>query len=118
MATHNYLPSLKPLLVSFGETMLRLAPPGFRAIPPIVSVCRHVRVRRWGSQRRCRFHKENEEHGFVDITHAKRDFAVGHVLHIIASHVCVAVNLHEYVYGIRGEQVETVWKVEGRGKLQ
>jgi D-serine deaminase-like pyridoxal phosphate-dependent protein len=66
----------------------------------------------------CAFHKENEEHGFVDITHAKRDFAVGDVLHIIPSHVCVAVNLHEYVYGIRREQVETVWKVEGRGKLQ
>jgi hypothetical protein len=30
----------------------------------------------------------------------------------------VAVNLHEQVYGIRGEQVEEVWRVEGRGKLQ
>jgi len=28
------------------------------------------------------------------------------------------VNLHEQVYGIRGETVEKVWKVEGRGKLQ
>ena len=66
----------------------------------------------------CAFHKENEEHGYIDITRAKRSFAVGDRLHIIPAHVCVAVNLHEYVYGKRGEQVEAVWKVEGRGKLQ
>jgi hypothetical protein len=30
----------------------------------------------------------------------------------------VAVNLHETIYGIRGEEVEQTWKVEGRGKLQ
>ena len=66
----------------------------------------------------CAFHRENEEHGYVDVTRANREFAVGDRLHIIPSHVCVVVNLHEYVYGIRGEQVESVWKVEGRGKLQ
>ena len=64
------------------------------------------------------FFRENEEHGYVDVTQAKRDFAVGEQLHIIPAHVCTAVNLHEYVYGTRGTQVEQVWKVEGRGKLQ
>ncbi len=66
----------------------------------------------------CAFHRENEEHGYIDITRAKRDFEVGQRLHIIPSHVCVAVNLHETVYGTRGDRVEQVWKVEGRGKLQ
>jgi D-serine deaminase-like pyridoxal phosphate-dependent protein len=65
-----------------------------------------------------RFHKMNEEHGFVDLTHADRAFAVGERVHIIPNHICVVVNLHEQVYGIRGDQVEEVWKVEGRGKLQ
>ena len=65
-----------------------------------------------------RFHKMNEEHGFVDLTHAERTFAVGDRVHVIPNHICVAVNLHEQIYGIRGEQVEEVWKVEGRGKLQ
>jgi D-serine deaminase-like pyridoxal phosphate-dependent protein len=37
---------------------------------------------------------------------------------IIPNHVCVAVNLHEYVYGVRKNTVEQTWKVEGRGKLQ
>jgi hypothetical protein len=28
------------------------------------------------------------------------------------------VNLHERVYGLRGDRVEEVWSVDGRGKLQ
>jgi D-serine deaminase-like pyridoxal phosphate-dependent protein len=64
------------------------------------------------------FRNMNEEHGYVDITRAEREFAVGDRVHIIPNHICAAVNLHEQAYGIRGDQVEKVWKVEGRGKLQ
>lgn len=64
------------------------------------------------------FVRLNEEHGYIDITKSKREFAVGDRLHIIPSHICVAVNLHEQVYGKRGYHVEETWKVEGRGKLQ
>jgi D-serine deaminase-like pyridoxal phosphate-dependent protein len=65
-----------------------------------------------------RFHKMNEEHGFVDVTGVDRTFAVGDRVHIIPNHICVAVNLHERIYGLRGGQVEETWTVEGRGKLQ
>jgi D-serine deaminase-like pyridoxal phosphate-dependent protein len=65
-----------------------------------------------------RFHKMNEEHGFVDLTRAETSFQVGDRVHIVPNHICVAVNLHEQVYGLRGDQVEEVWRVEGRGKLQ
>lgn len=65
-----------------------------------------------------RFHKMNEEHGFIDITHAERGFSVGDRVHVIPNHICVAVNLHEKVYGIREGEVEAVWTVDGRGKLQ
>ncbi len=65
-----------------------------------------------------RFHKMNEEHGFIDVTRAERSFSVGDRVRVIPNHICVAVNLHEQVYGVRGDQVEEVWKVEGRGKLQ
>ena len=65
-----------------------------------------------------RFHKMNEEHGYIDITRAEREFNIGDRVRIIPNHICVAVNLHEQMYGIRGDQVEEVWKVEGRGKLQ
>jgi D-serine deaminase-like pyridoxal phosphate-dependent protein len=65
-----------------------------------------------------RFHKMNEEHGYIDLTNAEREFTVGDRVRIIPNHICVAVNLHEQVYGIRGDRVEEVWRVEGRGKLQ
>jgi D-serine deaminase-like pyridoxal phosphate-dependent protein len=65
-----------------------------------------------------RFHKMNEEHGYVDMTHAEREFKVGDRVHVIPNHVCTAVNLHEQVYGLRGDSVETIWSVDGRGKLQ
>jgi D-serine deaminase-like pyridoxal phosphate-dependent protein len=65
-----------------------------------------------------RFHKMNEEHGFVDLAHADGEFSVGDRVHVIPNHICVVVNLHEKVYGLRGEQVEEVWTVDARGKLQ
>jgi len=65
-----------------------------------------------------RFHKMNEEHGFVDIARAGTEFSIGDRVHLIPNHICVAVNLHDQVYGVRGDAVEEVWKVEGRGKLQ
>jgi len=65
-----------------------------------------------------RFHKMNEEHGFIDITRAERGFTVGDRVQVIPNHVCVAMNLHERVYGVRGDRVEEVWTVDGRGKLQ
>ena len=64
------------------------------------------------------FTKMNEEHGFVDIRRVKRDFAIGDRVRVIPNHVCVAVNLHERIYGFRGDMVEQTWNVEARGKLQ
>jgi D-serine deaminase-like pyridoxal phosphate-dependent protein len=64
------------------------------------------------------FAKMNEEHGFIEVGIAQHDFQVGDRVRIIPNHVCVAVNLHESVYGIRGGEVEQVWRVAGRGKLQ
>lgn len=64
------------------------------------------------------FTRMNEEHGFLDVRRAGVEFAVGDRLRIIPNHICTAVNLHELVYGVRGDRVEAVWKVEARGKLQ
>jgi len=64
------------------------------------------------------FHKMNEEHGYIDVRQCGRKFEIGERLGIIPNHICVAVNLHERVYGIRNGKVEEVWEVAGRGKLQ
>jgi len=65
-----------------------------------------------------RFHKMNEEHGFIDLTPAGCEFSVGDRVRIVPNHICVAVNLHERVYGLRGDTVQEVWTVDARGKLQ
>jgi D-serine deaminase-like pyridoxal phosphate-dependent protein len=65
-----------------------------------------------------RFAKMNEEHGFVELENAAERFQVGDRVRVIPNHICVAMNLHETVYGVRGEQVEEIWRVEARGKLQ
>jgi D-serine deaminase-like pyridoxal phosphate-dependent protein len=64
------------------------------------------------------FWNMNEEHGYVNVTACRRPFRVGDRLRVVPNHICVAVNLHERVYGVRGDLVEEIWTVEGRGKLQ
>lgn len=65
-----------------------------------------------------RFHKMNEEHGFIDLNGAPQSFRPGDRLRIVPNHICVAMNLHERVYGIEGDEVAAEWRVEARGKLQ
>ena len=65
-----------------------------------------------------RFHKMNEEHGYVDLRGCDRQFVVGERVQVVMNHVCVAVNLHERIYGVRDGSVEEAWEVKGRGKLQ
>lgn len=64
------------------------------------------------------FAKMNEEHGYIDLRRVKREFSVGDRVRIIPNHICVAMNLHERVYGVRGDEVIAVWSVAARGKLQ
>lgn len=60
----------------------------------------------------------SEEHGHLNITRSERRYRVGDRLTIIPNHVCSTVNLQDEIYAVRGEQVETVWKVAGRGKVR
>lgn len=65
-----------------------------------------------------RFYKMNEEHGYVDFRDSGRRLRIGDRVRVVPNHVCVCVNLHEKMYGVRGDRVERVWDVRGRGKLQ
>lgn len=62
-----------------------------------------------------RFHQANEEHGFVDCTACAAMPKVGDIVHIIPVHTCVVTNLHNQLYGVRGEAIEQVWDVAARG---
>ncbi|MGJ5819389.1 alanine racemase [Paludibaculum fermentans] len=64
------------------------------------------------------FHKMNEEHGFIELAGDSAKLSVGDRVRVLPNHICVAMNLHEQVYGVRGDEVVETWTVEGRGKLQ
>ena len=37
---------------------------------------------------------------------------------VIPNHACAVTNLHDVVYGVRGDRVERVLQVAARGKVQ
>ena len=59
----------------------------------------------------------SEEHGHLNISRSDRCYRVGDRLAVIPNHVCSTVNMHDEIYGVRGERVEKIWKVAGRGKI-
>jgi D-serine deaminase-like pyridoxal phosphate-dependent protein len=59
----------------------------------------------------------NEEHGFVDFSACEERPVIGERVHVIPAHVCVAVNLHDRLYGTNGDQIDVIWQVAARGKV-
>jgi len=64
-----------------------------------------------------RLHKVNEEHGYVDFSDCDTIPQVGDAVHVIPVHTCVVTNLHNQIYGVRGDRVEQVWDVAARGMV-
>jgi D-serine deaminase-like pyridoxal phosphate-dependent protein len=60
----------------------------------------------------------SEEHGHLNIAGSGRSYRVGDRLSIIPNHVCTTVNMHDEIYGVRGEQVEEIWRVAARGRVR
>lgn len=58
----------------------------------------------------------SSEHGIVDTSESPRDIQVGDKLEFITRNIYGAINLQEYVIGVVGDSVETVWNVAARGK--
>ncbi len=63
-------------------------------------------------------YRMSEEHAQVDISRCARKPEVGERVHVIANHACAVSNLHDVVYGLRGDRVEAVWPILARGKVQ
>jgi D-serine deaminase-like pyridoxal phosphate-dependent protein len=57
----------------------------------------------------------SEEHGHLYLEDA--DPQVGEKVELIPSHCCTTINLHDRFYGVRGDRLEAVWAVAGRGKF-
>lgn len=58
----------------------------------------------------------SEEHGILDLGATGWRPRIGERVRIVPNHVCVAVHLHEAIYGVRGDAVETGWPVTARGR--
>ncbi|HSJ25482.1 MAG TPA: alanine racemase [Longimicrobiales bacterium] len=57
----------------------------------------------------------SEEHGILDLRGTSWRPRIGDRVHVVPNHVCVSVNLHERVWGLRGGRIERSWPVAARG---
>lgn len=57
----------------------------------------------------------SEEHGLLDLSGTSWRPRVGERVRIVPNHVCVSVNLHEHLWGVRGDEVVERWRVAARG---
>lgn len=64
-----------------------------------------------------KIYKLNEEHAYVDVSACDPKPQIGEVVSVIPVHTCVVTNLHERLYGVRGENVELSWDVAARGRV-
>ncbi|MBC7811742.1 MAG: alanine racemase [Burkholderiales bacterium] len=62
-----------------------------------------------------RIYRLNEEHAYVDVSNCDPAPQIGEQVHVVPVHTCVVTNLHNRLYGVRGEEVEVVWPVAARG---
>ncbi|NWF70159.1 MAG: alanine racemase [Chloroflexi bacterium] len=62
-----------------------------------------------------RIYQLSEEHAFVDLSACEDHPVIGDRVHVIPVHTCVAMNLANFVYGVRGEALEVEWPVAARG---
>lgn len=58
----------------------------------------------------------SEEHGILDLSASTWRPRVGELVRVIPNHVCIVVHLNDFIYGVRGNQVETSWAVAARGR--
>ncbi len=56
----------------------------------------------------------SEEHGLLDLANTDWMPRVGDRVRIVPNHVCVSVNLHDRLWGVRGDDIEASWPIQAR----
>jgi len=64
------------------------------------------------------FNYSSEEHGRITSKSGAITFQVGDRVRLLPNHACGMMNMHDEVYGARGDSVVEVWKVAARGKVR
>ncbi len=63
------------------------------------------------------FARMNEEHGYLKQGGAE-SLELGQKVAVIPNHICVAVNLHDQVWGMRRGEIVEEWEVAARGRIR
>jgi D-serine deaminase-like pyridoxal phosphate-dependent protein len=58
----------------------------------------------------------SEEHGVLDLRDTDWRPVVGEQVRLVPNHCCIVVHLHEVIYGVRRDRIETSWPVSARGR--
>ena len=58
------------------------------------------------------------EHGALHLEPSAQDLKIGDRLEVIPGYSDMTTVLHDQFYGFRGDQLEVIWPLEGRGRLQ
>jgi D-serine deaminase-like pyridoxal phosphate-dependent protein len=59
-----------------------------------------------------------DEHGKLNMAKASRSLSVGDRVEFVIPHCDPTVNLYDRIFGVRGKQVETSWRIAARGMSQ
>jgi len=59
-----------------------------------------------------------DEHGKLDLKNAAKKVNLGDRVELVIPHCDPSVNLYDKMIAVRGQQVEAIWAVDARGKLQ
>jgi 3-hydroxy-D-aspartate aldolase len=57
-----------------------------------------------------------DEHGEVIISETHGKYKLGDKIELYPSHCDTTIDLHEYYYGVRDNEVEIIWPIQARGK--
>jgi D-serine deaminase-like pyridoxal phosphate-dependent protein len=63
------------------------------------------------------YEKGSDEHGVIGVSAEARPPVIGDRLWLVPGHCDPTVNLYDWIVGVRGTRVESVWPVAARGAL-
>lgn len=102
LATVSSRPTATRIVVDAGKKAMSgdAAMPALRAMPPISVM------------------KLSAEHTKIELEQPNAAPKVGDKIEFIVGYSDTTVHLHEEIVGVRGDHVESIWRVAGRGKIK
>lgn len=68
-------------------------------------------------QREVRYVKASDEHGVLETTAANASLALNDRVWLVPGHCDPTINLYDWIVGVRGDRVESIWPIAARGAL-